>query len=247
MELKVLIIPDIHGELFWTYAKDHLKEYDKVIFLGDYLDAWDDLGISDIEMLENLNDIIRFKRENYNKVELLYGNHEFSYIDESFKCSGYRPLMANDARRILRENKDIFNISYQYNNYLFSHAGVVKSWIRDYSHVLEEYREKDDVYPSDPLNKIVDTRHFRCYNVISRKRGGISKYGSPIWADMQELATGCGINNFTQIVGHTPYKHNRILFKKFDKSSVLFCDIGKPIELIIYSESLFTYKTLYDK
>lgn len=37
MTNNILIIPDVHGRTFWKYAID---KYDKVIFLGDYLDPY---------------------------------------------------------------------------------------------------------------------------------------------------------------------------------------------------------------
>ena len=44
---KILIIPDVHGRTFWHYAKDHVDEYDKIIFLGDYLDPYRYEGITE--------------------------------------------------------------------------------------------------------------------------------------------------------------------------------------------------------
>lgn len=40
MTNKILIIPDVHGRTFWKYAIDNIDKYDKVIFLGDYLDPY---------------------------------------------------------------------------------------------------------------------------------------------------------------------------------------------------------------
>ena len=41
---NILIIPDIHGRTFW---KECIKcrEYDEIIFLGDYLDPYSFEGI----------------------------------------------------------------------------------------------------------------------------------------------------------------------------------------------------------
>ena len=44
MEKKILIIPDVHGRRFWRDAIES-DDYDKVIFLGDYLDPYPDEGI----------------------------------------------------------------------------------------------------------------------------------------------------------------------------------------------------------
>lgn len=37
---KLLILPDIHGRVFWKEPCQNIEDYDKVIFLGDYLDPY---------------------------------------------------------------------------------------------------------------------------------------------------------------------------------------------------------------
>lgn len=73
--MKLLIVPDVHGRDFWRNpCYEHHGEFDKIIFLGDYLDHY--TGESTIEHdIDTLRDIIAFKKENPNKVELLIGNH----------------------------------------------------------------------------------------------------------------------------------------------------------------------------
>ena len=74
----MLILPDIHGRDFWRKpVQETLKEGDeKIIFLGDYLDPYDDEGITDAVAFGGLQDIIRFKQEHPDKVTLLWGNHD---------------------------------------------------------------------------------------------------------------------------------------------------------------------------
>ena len=83
--MKIIVIGDIHGRDIW---KEIVKqEYDKVIFLGDYLDSYD-LPVD--KQRQNLIDILEFKANNRDKVELLIGNHDFQYlpgINETY--SGY--------------------------------------------------------------------------------------------------------------------------------------------------------------
>ena len=39
MTKKVLVVPDVHGRLFWKEPVErYLEEVDRVVFLGDYLD-----------------------------------------------------------------------------------------------------------------------------------------------------------------------------------------------------------------
>ena len=46
----ILIIPDVHGRLFWKKAVE-TGDYEKVVFLGDYVDPYELEGITDEEAL----------------------------------------------------------------------------------------------------------------------------------------------------------------------------------------------------
>ena len=39
--MKILVLPDIHGRHFWKEPCNNIETYDKVVFLGDYLDPYD--------------------------------------------------------------------------------------------------------------------------------------------------------------------------------------------------------------
>ena len=60
----------------YTARGINIKNYDKVVFLGDYVDSF---TISNIASYENLKDIIRLKKRDPNKVVLLLGNHDIQY------------------------------------------------------------------------------------------------------------------------------------------------------------------------
>lgn len=71
--MKFLIIGDIHGRKIWKEIIEK-ENADRVIFLGDYVSTHD--NISEEEQIENLTEILRYKKENPEKVILLRGNHE---------------------------------------------------------------------------------------------------------------------------------------------------------------------------
>lgn len=73
---KVLVIPDIHGRTFWKEPCSKIDEYEKIIFLGDYLDPYDFENISVEDAIANFEEIIDFAKKNINKVILLLGNHK---------------------------------------------------------------------------------------------------------------------------------------------------------------------------
>ena len=66
--MKVLCIGDVHGRNYWKNWVEEHKDADLVIFLGDYVDSFD---ISNVEILHNLKEIIKFERDNDNVVLLL--------------------------------------------------------------------------------------------------------------------------------------------------------------------------------
>ena len=74
--MKALVLPDIHGRTFWKEPSKRVKEYDKVIFLGDYFDPYPFEGNSVEEAIVNFKEIIGFEKENREKVVLLLGNHK---------------------------------------------------------------------------------------------------------------------------------------------------------------------------
>ena len=91
--MKVLVIPDIHGRKFWRKAiSDNIGKVDKVIFLGDYLDPYQNEIEENPELMEceyfydaknllkMLEDIIGLKKNEPDKYILLTGNHSNSYI-----------------------------------------------------------------------------------------------------------------------------------------------------------------------
>ena len=43
MAKKILVVPDVHGGIFWKEpVENYLNQVDRVVFLGDYLDPyWD--------------------------------------------------------------------------------------------------------------------------------------------------------------------------------------------------------------
>ena len=80
----ILVIPDIHGRLFWLDKTKDISDYDKVIFLGDYLDPYKDENITVKDAIENFKKIIQFKKDNLDKVVLLLGNHDLPYYSQKY-------------------------------------------------------------------------------------------------------------------------------------------------------------------
>jgi len=124
MKQKILVIGDTHGRNEWKGFCKTPENYDKIIFLGDYVDSF---HYSDEHIIKHLEDLITFKKKFKTKAELLYGNHDFQYfINMPFRysCSGYRMSCANKLHEIFKQNKALFKAAYQTGDTLFTHAGL---------------------------------------------------------------------------------------------------------------------------
>lgn len=193
---KILIIPDVHGRAFWKYAKDHIDEFDKVVFLGDYLDPYPYEWISFDEAVNNFKEILEFKKSNLDKVELLMGNHCGHYIWLDFmNCSRLEYERRNEMNKLYCDNYKLFRSVYLHDKCLFSHAGVYEDWLNKYNLKLEDFLDKDiSFWNGDKLHYLED---------CSYHRGGRDKVGSLLWADIHESLTNHLLDGYYHIVGHT--------------------------------------------
>ena len=187
--MKILINPDIHGRVFWKYSIEHKDEFDKIIFLGDYLDAYSpDLLVNE---KDNFKEIIQFKKDNLDKVILLLGNHDCHYINSKIlHSSRYNPFKANIYHKLFNDNLDLFQLVYIYNKYLFSHAGVYEEWLKMCDNLIN--------YDLDELASYL--------NVLDYYRGGYGNVGSCIWADIRDSETEKLLKGYYHIFGHTQLK-----------------------------------------
>ena len=81
--MKIGICGDIHGRQFWKVFKEHIDEFNKIVFLGDYVSPYPYEGISNEEAIDTFLEVLDFKKNNPDKVILLIGNHDLSYFNSS--------------------------------------------------------------------------------------------------------------------------------------------------------------------
>lgn len=194
--MKILAIGDIHGKNIWEELKYLIDEYDKFIFIGDYFDSFD---IKPIIQLHNFNNIIEFKIKYFDKVDLLIGNHDYHYfptVDENY--SGYQSVMRFDFQNSLYSayNDNMLSICKIYNNYLFSHAGLTKTWL--------QYNNIDTNNLETSINELFYYFPKQFGFLMGRN---FSEYGDdvtqgPLWVRPNSLMKD-GISDYVQIVGHT--------------------------------------------
>jgi hypothetical protein len=126
---KTLVLGDTHGRSFWKLAVN-LEDPDRVIFIGDYFDSFD---INSETQLNNFLDILEFKKTSGKEVVLLIGNHDHHYFPEIgyTGTSGYQQVGKYQIEPVIDANREHLQIAYQFNNYLFSHAGVSTIFMDD--------------------------------------------------------------------------------------------------------------------
>ena len=217
---NIMVIPDIHGRNFWKSCIDKVKDH-MIIFLGDYIDPYpynmDIFESSEYKILqensiENLKDIIQFKKDNIDNVVLLLGNHDCSYMyDQNICRSRHDYKNHEEISKLFKENKHLFQLAYttyiDNNIILFSHAGVHKLWIEDicnklnkdipFEHNVSSFL--NELYYKQPSNVMVNI-----LKQIPWSRGGYDSVGSCIWTDLYDWDDELYSEyNCKQIFGHT--------------------------------------------
>lgn len=192
--MKTIVFGDIHGHNTWKDIIDK-ESPDKVVFLGDYFDSFNPSLTSKIQ-LENYREIKKLKNKLGDSCVILLGNHDFHYIDEREKYSGFKLGTFNLVHDELCEDykNNIILPIHIMDNIIFSHAGVSKVWMNE----IAKIKSLDEINNTPKEN-------FR-FNFL----GGWDPYGnsptqSPIWIRPTALLNS-KFSKYKQIVGHTHFK-----------------------------------------
>ncbi len=192
--MRIVSIGDVHGRSIWKQIVEKEKNADKIVFIGDYLDVYD--NISSEVQLENLNEIIQFKKDNPDQVILLFGNHDYHYLDSTMESySGFQSKIKKSASQILKNaiDENLIQVCFVFDDYVYSHAGITKTWANlhkiDLNNIQNCINEKLKYSP----------------NIFSFC--GIDPHGdditqSPIWVRPESLKLD-GLEGYKFIVGHT--------------------------------------------
>lgn len=204
--MKILILPDIHGRRFWKEVVS--EKFDRIIFMGDYLDPYHFEGITEADALENFKEILEYTKVNKN-VTLLLGNHDLHYIEELsdvYKCRCCASVFF-EMRELLKENWDLFKVATEVENngrkILLTHAGLTRRWLSEINSLKESlqnqitqgrYDERGPLvkiyntkFDANGLNSLLQSKQgINLLWTIGYERGGYSRGGSPIWADFSE-------------------------------------------------------------
>lgn len=204
--MVLLVIPDIHLRKFWRREVfENVDKVDKIIFLGDYFDPYNEPDLED-DPIAMMQTIIDLKKNEPDKYILLIGNHDCHYIwDDYPQGSRYSMWSAEKYHKIFCDNLDLFNIAYVQDNKIFTHAGITDGW-REMCFPELSTLEVGKKLASEKLNE--NAVEFGYLAAISYYRGGYDKAGSCVWADIHEhvnpeTETPIEYKNSYQIFGHT--------------------------------------------
>lgn len=260
---KILILPDVHGRQFWKDAcLNHWDEFDKIVFLGDYVSPYPAEEISNKKAIEVFHEVLDFKMKNPKKVVLLMGNHDFSYLNtEICEC---RTDFVNWDRlnEVYTDNLDLFDLAWETEingkRYFFSHAGVRKEWLNAISGRLFEWEDVDKLPNADMFNNAFhkayeDHEHLTeyredfeyCIGIYSYYRGWTPwNSGSIVWADIREYGTEDGVEfpDVMFVCGHTQLNNKPII-----ESWVADLDVRRPFVLDTDTGKIEEYETRVDK
>ena len=245
---KIAILPDIHGRQFWKTVKEHADDFDKIVFLGDYVSPYPSEDISNEQALDVFREVLDFKKEKPEKVILLIGNHDLSYYNIDICECRTDYVNWNKLNKLYLENNKLFDIAWETEingkRYFFSHSGVRKGWLNCISGGI--WFDWDNVNELPPAEMFNDAFHL-AYNVdlkdqekirtlrrdfehligvYSTYRGwGGWDYGSIVWADIREYNEP-EFDDVVFVCGHTQLENEPII-----KGWVMDLDCRKPFVL----------------
>ena len=180
--VHTLLIPDIHGRIFW---KEAIEYYSKekypnlvIVFLGDYVDPYGFEGITRKDAIDNFKEIIKLAKED-NRVHLLIGNHDMHYwYDASYK-SRVDHKNYDKIKDLFLKNFTLFNIAYEetINNkkYLYTHAGVSSFWLRHLQFIGKLSVQNNKQYRMDQFRNKVKTNTMKLASFVEKQRYAINR------------------------------------------------------------------------
>lgn len=220
--MRYLVFGDTHGSSIWKEIIE-IENFDKLIFLGDYLSSRDYDGITQIN---NFEEILKYKESNPDKVILLRGNHDMQHLGYSWaECSGMftecLPWCNANKDRILNNTQWI----YYDDKFLFAHAGISQTWFNSLN--INSLDDINNLPPSEKFGFTPD--HYG------------DQYGDSVTQPCTWIRPLTLIRDMypgrIQVVGHTRVIHIRYN----DKNNLCLCD-NIPYQYLIIDDGKLEIK-----
>ena len=217
------VIPDVHGRSFWRAAAD-LVPGRRIVFLGDYVDPFQNESISPEWAMEVLKEILSLKRSYPQEVTLLLGNHDLQYVWEEFPRTRHDSDYAAQYSSLFKANRDCFDLTASFRaknrTVILTHAGITPGWLNECRQLFgigegplqgELLNLAEIETPNKLWHSGDDTLLCETLSHVSKIRGGENAWGSMVWADVREMMAVPQAPGYLQVFGHTQ-QHEGPLF-----------------------------------
>jgi hypothetical protein len=211
---KVLVMSDGHQCLkYYDTVLEREPNWDHIVFLGDYLDCFEDIDNENYFSVKKTCEWINQKFEKWgDKASWLIGNHTVSYLSSylpqtyriqknvGYICSGWTKNKASEFNKYINpEWVRSLELCCQVDNYILSHAGFHPSHFLPHMSEIDNIKRLHDEWESDKAT--FSNQAFHWIGAVGSCRGGIDDVGSPVWLDWNHEFVP--IDGIKQIVGHT--------------------------------------------
>lgn len=214
---RTLIIADLHHRIAKADAILAYEPHDRVIFLGDTFDQFDDTP----EDAHRSAVWLKASLANPAHTHLL-GNHDLAYaypFNANCYCSGFERAKDHAIWQVMdRADWDRAKLCWMQDGILFSHAGLSAKLLKRATGGTVKTLDETLVWLDAELRKVreaadVGTDHY--LYACGWSRGGREPVGGLTWADfdIDMLPT-----SFGQIVGHTPHAKPDFCLREPDTS-----------------------------
>lgn len=241
--MKIVALGDTHGRSIWKKIVDKEMDADKIVFIGDYFDTKENITAQ--QQLKNFEDIITIKELYPDKIELLFGNHDFHYmrgmaeINELY--SGFQELHCFDIQDKIHEalDKNLFSMCHIYDKYLFSHAGISNTWLKSTGYQGKIENELIQNYINDLFRFKPLSFRFTPGNQFDMYGTGEDISQTPIWIRPKSLLQD-GLNPYIFVVGHTMQEQMTNIANKI----YLIDTLGTSEEYFVLEDGKITFQTI---
>ena len=190
---KLRVVGDIHGQIdVMKMALD--CNADRVVFCGDLIDSYRQPIENQIACLE-----LALELGGTERVDIVWANHEWSYLHPQMQCSGYTARIAEFIEPLKEEIKQQFKPFVYEGGYLITHAGLTSYLWNQHALSLSNFEQTLLKWSKD-----MSSPFFH----IGRYRGGRHPVGGPLWCDFNMEFQP--IQELPQIFGHTRGKGFRV-------------------------------------
>lgn len=138
--MEFIVIPELYGNQSWKLTAASKNSYNKIIFLGNYLNFHGTYPRNSNVLVKNFEDLIKFASQNKDKVELLIGWNDLHYLWPSeFPTTRRVYTRYDDVVKLFKNNLSLFKTCYTYRDYLFCNGLITRDWydsVKDKAHHL---------------------------------------------------------------------------------------------------------------